>query len=174
MSRRSVPGSAALAVRRTPTGKRPTTTHTATATALIDALDKHNAREPDRRAIFLNYSAVDPSLTNERCSFWHFRFDAHADMRLARMKKRRADQRARIVDGLMSTLPLDPSARDQVDQLLTVANANLAAIGLLGAIDRLARFMSALRIPAGLRGEIDASRVANRVAMKAAGLPIME
>jgi hypothetical protein len=34
--------------------------------------------------------------------------------------------------------------------------------------------MSALRIPAGLRGEIDASRVANRVAMKAAGLPIME
>lgn len=55
----------------------------ATATALIDALDKHNAREPDRRAIFLNYSAVDPALTNERCSFWHFRFDAHADMRLA-------------------------------------------------------------------------------------------
>ena len=54
----------------------------ATAAALIDALDKHNQREPGRRAIFLNYSAVDPSLTNERCSFWHFRFDAHADMRL--------------------------------------------------------------------------------------------
>ncbi len=54
----------------------------ATAAALIDALDKHNAREPGRRAIFLNYSAVEPSLTNERCSFWHFRFDAHADMRL--------------------------------------------------------------------------------------------
>jgi branched-chain amino acid transport system substrate-binding protein len=33
--------------------------------------------------LFLNYSAVDPTLTNERCSFWHFRFDAHADMRLA-------------------------------------------------------------------------------------------
>ncbi|WP_119155781.1 branched-chain amino acid ABC transporter substrate-binding protein [Caldimonas tepidiphila] len=55
----------------------------ATAAALIDALDKHNRREPDRRALFLNYSAVDPALTNERCSFWHFRFDAHADMRLA-------------------------------------------------------------------------------------------
>jgi branched-chain amino acid transport system substrate-binding protein len=36
-----------------------------------------------RRALLLNYSAVDPALTNERCSFWHFRFDAHADMRLA-------------------------------------------------------------------------------------------
>ena len=33
--------------------------------------------------VFLNYSAVDPILTNELCSFWHFRFDAHADMRMA-------------------------------------------------------------------------------------------
>ena len=55
----------------------------ATAAALSDALDKHNARSPERRAVFLNYSAVDPALTNERCSPWHFRFDAHADMRLA-------------------------------------------------------------------------------------------
>lgn len=54
----------------------------ATAAALVDALNKHNQREPSRRAIFLNYSAVDPALTNEKCSFWHFRFDAHADMRL--------------------------------------------------------------------------------------------
>ena len=55
----------------------------ATAAALVDALNKHNQREPARRALFLNYSAVDPALTNEKCSFWHFRFDAHADMRLA-------------------------------------------------------------------------------------------
>ncbi len=55
----------------------------ATAAAIIDALDKHNEGEPQNRALFLNYAAVDPSLTNERCSFWHFRFDAHADMRLA-------------------------------------------------------------------------------------------
>ena len=55
----------------------------ATAAALIDALNKHNDREPQRRALFLNYSAVDPVLTNEKCSPWHFRFDAHADMRLA-------------------------------------------------------------------------------------------
>src|SRR5574343_1518724 len=54
----------------------------ATAAVLIDAINKHNEREPAKRVIFLNYSAVDPILTNERCSFWHFRFDAHADMRL--------------------------------------------------------------------------------------------
>ena len=55
----------------------------ATAAVLIDALNKHNLREPGNRSLFLNYSAVEPALTNEKCSFWHFRFDAHADMRLA-------------------------------------------------------------------------------------------
>ncbi len=55
----------------------------AVAAALIDAINKHNEREPAKRVIFLNYAAVDPSLTNEKCSFWHFRFDAHADMRMS-------------------------------------------------------------------------------------------
>lgn len=54
----------------------------AVAAALIDALNKHNDREPANRMLFLNYSAVDPALTNEACSFWHFRFDAHAGMRM--------------------------------------------------------------------------------------------
>jgi len=53
------------------------------AAVLIDAINKHNEREPGRRVLFLNYSAVDPILTNEKCSYWHFRFDAHADMRMA-------------------------------------------------------------------------------------------
>jgi branched-chain amino acid transport system substrate-binding protein len=55
----------------------------AVAAALVDALEKHNARDPQRRALLLNYSAVDPALTDAQCSFWHFRFDAHADMRMA-------------------------------------------------------------------------------------------
>ncbi len=55
----------------------------AIAAALIDAINKHNERDPARRVILLNYAAVDPALTNEKCSFWHFRFDAHAEMRMA-------------------------------------------------------------------------------------------
>ena len=54
-----------------------------TAAVLIDAINKHNERQPAQRALYLNYSAVDPVLTNEKCSYWHFRFDAHADMRMA-------------------------------------------------------------------------------------------
>lgn len=54
----------------------------AVAAALEAAIDKHNEREPEDRVLFLNYSAVDPALTNDHCSFWHFRFDAHAGMRM--------------------------------------------------------------------------------------------
>ena len=66
----------------------------AVAAALIDAINKHNEREPQRRVLFLNYSAVDPILTNEKCSFWHFRFDAHADMRMAALMRVLKDDRA--------------------------------------------------------------------------------
>jgi len=52
------------------------------AHALTDAINKHNRRNPDRRVLFLNYSAVDPALTNDACNFWHFRFDANADMKM--------------------------------------------------------------------------------------------
>ncbi len=55
----------------------------AAASALIEAIAKHNEREPARQMLFLNYSAVDPVLTNEKCNYWHFRFDAHADMRVS-------------------------------------------------------------------------------------------
>jgi branched-chain amino acid transport system substrate-binding protein len=68
----------------------------AVAAALVEAVNKHNEREPQRRVLFLNYSAVDPILTNEKCSFWHFRFDAHADMRMA---------------ALMSVLKEDPALK---------------------------------------------------------------
>lgn len=54
----------------------------AVAAALVSAIDKQNTREPDNRELFLNYSADDPALTGAACSFWHFRFDAHAGMRM--------------------------------------------------------------------------------------------
>ncbi len=66
----------------------------ANAAALLDAINKHNEREPARRVLLLNYSAGDPVLTNEKCSFWHFRFDAHADMRMAALMDVLKDDRA--------------------------------------------------------------------------------
>jgi branched-chain amino acid transport system substrate-binding protein len=53
------------------------------AHAISDAVLKHNERNAGNRVLYLNYSAVDPALTNEKCQYWHFRFDAEADMKMA-------------------------------------------------------------------------------------------
>ena len=52
------------------------------ALAIIDALDKHNSRNPGKEVLYLNYAAVDPDLTNSKCSYWHFRFDADTSMKM--------------------------------------------------------------------------------------------
>ncbi len=44
------------------------------AFALVDAISKLAEREPEKAMLLLNYAAMDPGLTNDRCSFWHFRF----------------------------------------------------------------------------------------------------
>jgi branched-chain amino acid transport system substrate-binding protein len=55
------------------------------AGALIDAVNKHNERNPGKEVIFLNHSAVDPDFTNSKCSYWHFRFDADTSMKIEAM-----------------------------------------------------------------------------------------
>jgi len=52
------------------------------ALAIIDALEKHNARNPGKELLFMNYAAVDPDLTNSKCSYWHFRLDADTSMKM--------------------------------------------------------------------------------------------
>jgi len=52
------------------------------AHALTDAVAKHNARNPEQTVLYLNFGAIDPALTNEKCNFWHFRFDANVDMKM--------------------------------------------------------------------------------------------
>ena len=54
----------------------------AVANALNTAVTRHNRRNPGQEILQINYSAVDPILTEENCSFWHFRFDSHAVMKL--------------------------------------------------------------------------------------------
>ena len=55
------------------------------AGALLDAVNKHNERNPGKEIIFLNHSAVDPDFTNSKCSYWHFRFDADTSMKMEAM-----------------------------------------------------------------------------------------
>src|SRR5476651_1364913 len=52
------------------------------AGALSDFVTKFNERNPGKEVLYYNYAAVDPVLTNDKCSFWHFRWDANSDQKM--------------------------------------------------------------------------------------------
>ncbi len=52
------------------------------AFTLVDALNKLADRTPEKSTVYLNYAAMDPGLTNDRCSFWHFRFYPSSEMKM--------------------------------------------------------------------------------------------
>ena len=62
------------------------------ALAIIDALENHNARNPGKELLFMNYAAVDPDLTNSKCSYWHFRLDADTSMKMEALTTYLKDQ----------------------------------------------------------------------------------
>jgi branched-chain amino acid transport system substrate-binding protein len=52
------------------------------AAALTEFAVKNNDRNPDKQVLYLNYAAVDPVLTNDKCNYWHFRWDANSDIKM--------------------------------------------------------------------------------------------
>ena len=62
------------------------------AAAISDAVTKHNERNPGQEVVFINYAAVDPDLTNSKCSFWHFRLDADTSMKMEALTSFMKDQ----------------------------------------------------------------------------------
>jgi branched-chain amino acid transport system substrate-binding protein len=63
------------------------------ALAIMDAVAKHNERNPGKELVYLNYAAVDPDLTNSKCSYWHFRFDADTSMKMEALTTFMKDQK---------------------------------------------------------------------------------
>jgi branched-chain amino acid transport system substrate-binding protein len=62
------------------------------ALAIVDAVAKHNERNPGKEVVFINYAAVDPDLTNSKCNFWHFRMDADTSMKMEALTTYMKDQ----------------------------------------------------------------------------------
>lgn len=60
--------------------------------ALSDAVTKYNERNPGKEVIYFNYAAVDPAMTNEKCSYWHFRLDADTTMKMEALTTFMKDQ----------------------------------------------------------------------------------
>ena len=102
----------------------------ATAAALIEAINKHNEREPSKRVLFLNYSAGEPSLTNANCSFWHFRYDAHADMRMAAlMDVMREDKALKNVYLIGQDYSFGQSVLREAKRQITVQRPDIKIVG---------------------------------------------
>jgi len=62
------------------------------AAAILDAVNKHNERNPGKEIVYLNYAAVDPDLTGSKCSYWHFRLDADTSMKMEALTSFMKDQ----------------------------------------------------------------------------------
>ena len=64
------------------------------AAVISEALVRHNLRHPQQPVVHINYAAMDPALTADKCSPWHVRIDADTRMKtlaLARYMAERAE-----------------------------------------------------------------------------------
>ena len=102
----------------------------ANAAVLIDAIQKHNERDMQKRVLFLNYSAVDPALTQDKCNFWHFRFDAHADMRMtALMQVLKQDAKLKSVYLIGQDYSFGQAVLREAKQQLTQLRPDVQIVG---------------------------------------------
>ncbi len=62
------------------------------AAVILEAVERHNLRHPDRVVLFINYAAMDPELTQAQCSYWHVRIDADTSMKTQALARYFASQ----------------------------------------------------------------------------------
>ncbi len=55
------------------------------ASAVESFVTKFNSRNPGKEVVHINHAAIDPSLTNDNCSYWHFAFDANVNIKVEAM-----------------------------------------------------------------------------------------
>lgn len=100
------------------------------AHALSDSLAKFNSRNPGKSALYVNFAAQDPPLTNEKCNFWHFRVDAHVDMKLAAITDYIARQKTiRKVYLINQDYAFGQAISAAAKQMLAAKRADIAIVG---------------------------------------------
>jgi len=98
--------------------------------AISDFVLKHNKRNPGREVLYLNYSANDPVMTNEKCQFWHFRFDANTDIKMAALTNYlRAQPAIKKVYLINQDYSFGQSFRAQARTMLTEKRPDIEIVG---------------------------------------------
>jgi len=67
-------------------------TGAALASAALEAVNKHNQRNPEKSILFISYSQ-DSTLTDKTCNYYMFRFSPNSDMNIAAMTVSMADDK---------------------------------------------------------------------------------
>ena len=62
------------------------------AAVISEALVRHNLRHPQQPVVQINYAAMDPALTTDKCSPWHVRVDADTAMKTQALARYMAEQ----------------------------------------------------------------------------------
>jgi branched-chain amino acid transport system substrate-binding protein len=102
----------------------------AVAAALEDFVTKYNDRNPGHEVLYLNYAAVDPSLTNEKCSFWHFRWDANSDIKMQALTTFVKDQpNIKKIYLINQDYSFGQSVRTQARAMLKVKRPDIEIVG---------------------------------------------
>src|SRR6202046_5390179 len=100
------------------------------AGALSDFVTKFNDRNPGKEVLYFNYAAVDPALTNDKCSFWHFRWDANSDIKMVAltnyMKPRTNIKKVYLINQDYS---FGQSVRAQARKMLGVKRPDIEIVG---------------------------------------------
>src|ERR1700677_2866030 len=100
------------------------------AAAISDFVTKYNDRNPGKEVLFFNYAAVDPVLTNDKCTFWHFRWDANSDIKMAAltnyMKTRANIKKVYLINQDYS---FGQSVRSEARKMLGVKRPDIESVG---------------------------------------------
>jgi len=100
------------------------------AAAIEDFVQKYNERNPGKEVLYFNYGAVDPILTNEKCSYWHFRWDANSDIKMTALtnyiKTRPSIKKVYLINQDYS---LGQSVRAEARKMLNAKRPDIEIVG---------------------------------------------
>ena len=98
--------------------------------AIEDFVAKYDDRNPGKEVVYINYAAVDPSLTNAKCSYWHFRWDANSDIKMealtSYMKTRPAIKKVYLINQDYS---FGQSVRTEARKMLAQKRPDIQIVG---------------------------------------------
>jgi branched-chain amino acid transport system substrate-binding protein len=98
--------------------------------ALEDFVTKNNSRNPGKEVLYFNYAAVDPSLTNEKCSYWHFRWDAASDIKMEALTNYMKDQQSiKKVYLINQDYSFGQSVRSDARKMLAAKRPDIQIVG---------------------------------------------